>query len=158
MTEEVRWIADEMLGKLARYLRFLGYDVRYAKDMKDGEILEAARAEGRIILTRDELLARRGKARAFRLISPEIERQLSEVRRLFPTLRTEVQFLRCSLCNGNLVIADKSTPAPPKGVPQNVWDTIHEVSICTSCGHAYWEGTHTEEIRQTLARAFQDRP
>ncbi len=158
MAEEIRWIADEMVGKLARYLRFLGYDVVYARGMKDGEILEMARIEHRIILTRDELLATRGKSLGILVHSLDIEGQLREVLRAHPSLRREVQFTRCSLCNGPLVPADKSTPAPPKGVPLDVWTTTREVSVCTRCGHAYWEGTHTGEIRQSLTRAFERIP
>lgn len=155
MAEETRWIADEMVGKLARYLRFLGYDVVYAHGMRDGQILELSRNEQRVILTRDELLATRARSLGVLLRSLDVEGQLREVGRAFPSLRKEVQFTRCSLCNGRLVPADRSTPAPPKGVPLDVWTTTREVSVCPLCGHAFWEGTHTEEIRQALLRAFQ---
>ncbi|MCL4324891.1 MAG: Mut7-C RNAse domain-containing protein [Candidatus Thermoplasmatota archaeon] len=156
--EELRWIADEMLGKLARYLRFLGYDVVYALHRKDGDILEQARTEGRTILTRDELLARRGKQRALLLHSPFVEAQLTEVRRAFPQLRTEVEFTRCTSCNGRLQSADRSTPVPPKGVPEHIWMSPDPVMVCSLCGHAYWEGSHTSEIRATFERAFGTHP
>lgn len=154
MSEEVRWIADEMVGKLARYLRFLGYDVYYARGMMDLEILEMARASGRTILTRDELLAHRGGPRAIRIRSTEILGQLAEVREAFPSLRKKVTFVRCSTCNGQLVLADRSTPAPPKGVPEDVWISGAQVHVCKECNKAYWEGTHTAEIRETFARVF----
>lgn len=152
--EEVRWLADEMVGRLARYLRFLGYDVVYARGLPDRAILELAGAENRTLLTRDALLAKRGGRRAILLRSLEVEGQLREVKRAFPGLRETVSFVRCSTCNGLLRPADRSTPEPPKGVPADVWGSQMEVHLCTACGQAYWEGSHTREIRETLERLF----
>ncbi len=58
MDERPRFLADEMLGTLVKWLRIMGYDTLYAKDMKDGEIAAMARGEGRTLLTRDKALAR----------------------------------------------------------------------------------------------------
>jgi hypothetical protein len=154
METDRRWIADEMLGRLARYLRFLGCDVLYAKGMSDKAILEKARADERVILTRDIILSRRGGFRAILLISPDVNQQLREVKAAYPPLREEVAFVRCSSCNGLLKEVDHSTPVPPKGVPEDVWTSGREVHVCSECGQAYWEGTHTKEIRLTLERVF----
>lgn len=151
---EVRWVVDEMLGRLCRYLRFLGYDALYAKGRKDGEILEIARAEDRTLVTRDELLAHRGGRRAIRVRSGDLVEQLREIRRAYPALRRRVAFVRCTTCNGPLVEADRSTPAPPRGVPEDVWAAGTAVHLCRDCGQAYWEGGHTAEIRATLLRVF----
>jgi uncharacterized protein len=157
MPEERRWICDEMLGRLSRYLRFLGYDVDYARGMKDGDILRQAREQDRWVLTRDKVMAERSR-RVILLHSVEIEEQLRELRGAFPSLRTEVAFVRCSLCNTPLREVDRSTPNPPKGVPEGPWSNGLPIFACPSCGQAYWEGSHTEEIRRALARAFAPSP
>jgi hypothetical protein len=154
MEPERRWIADEMLGRLARYLRFLGYDVLYAKGMSDKAILERAKADDRVIITRDVILSRRGGFRAVLVISPDVNQQLKELKVAYPSLREDVAFLRCSSCNGALSVVDHSTPVPPKGVPEDVWTSGREVHVCVDCGQAYWEGTHTKEIRLTFERVF----
>lgn len=151
--EEPRWICDEMLGRLARYLRFLGYDVEYARGRTDRSILDQARTEDRRVLTRDRGMAERSP-RVTLLRSIEVEEQLREVRAAFPQLRSEVRFVRCSLCNGLLRDADRSSPRPPKGVPEGPWGSGAPIYVCPSCGQAYWEGSHTDEIRRTIARVF----
>lgn len=142
-----------MLGRLARYLRFLGYDAEYARGVTDTQLLRRAREEDRRVLTRDKGLAERSP-RATLIYSVEVEEQLREVRAAFPSLRTEVRFLRCSVCNQLLRQADRSTPNPPRGVPDAVWGGAEPVYTCPGCGQSFWEGSHTAEIRRTLARVF----
>lgn len=154
---EPRWICDEMLGRLARYLRFLGYDVAYARQRTDASILQQAREEDRRVLTRDRAMAERS-TRVLLLHALEVEEQLREVLRAYPELRRGVRFVRCSLCNAPLQQADRSSPGPPKGVPEGPWMSGTPVFLCPSCGQAYWEGTHTEEIRRTISRAFAPPP
>ncbi len=154
MVDETRWLADEMVGRLARYLRFLGYDVEYVRGLVDRKILERARDEDRLLLTRDVQLAQRAGPRAIRLRSPELEEQLREVWHAHPTLRRTVAFVRCSECNGPLQHADRSTPTPPRGVPERIWGSTEEVYVCSRCGQAFWEGSHTREIRKTVERLF----
>lgn len=159
MTDETepRWLVDEMLGRLARYLRFLGYDTEYVRGLRDDQILKKARDEGLRVITRDHDLALRSRG-SIRLRALEVEDQLRELVRAFPALRRTVSFVRCSLCNGPLAAADHSTPSPPKGVPERVWASPEPVYICPRCGQAYWEGTHTVEIRRTFERAFAGSP
>jgi uncharacterized protein len=146
-----RILADEMLGRLARYLRFVGCDVRYVQGVPDEELLRLARAEDRVIVTRDRQLSERA-GRAVLLGSTDIAEQWRAVRRAFPDLAGEVRFERCTECNGVL----ETVPTPPprteaKGVP---WDRVAAglpLYRCSQCGHFYWEGTHTASIRRRLA-------
>src|SRR5579863_2257770 len=96
-----RWIADEMLGRLARYLRFLGEDTEYVRGLSDANLLKRAIAENRWLLTRDRQLGARAP-RAVTLPSSSLVEQLRFLRARFPDLPTEVTFERCSLCNGPL--------------------------------------------------------
>ena len=142
-----------MLGRLARYLRFLGYDVEYAQGIRDDELVRRSREGDRLLVTRDRTLAQRTR-RAVLLTSLDVEGQLKELAQAVPPLKQEVRFVRCSLCNGLLREADRSTPMPPKGVPADRWAAPDPVFVCRSCGQAYWEGDHTREIRRTFARVF----
>ena len=142
-----------MLGRLARYLRFLGHDAEYARDLDDGEILRRAATERRMLLTRDRALARRSPA-ALLLTSPAIDEQLRAIRRAFPDAPYWLAFDRCAECNGPLVRRPTELrPSAARGGrprPQHV----EQVWTCSVCGHEYWEGSHTSAIRARLDRVF----
>ena len=152
-----RFLADEMVGRLARYLRFVGCDTVYVKGLDDDEIAELARTERRILVTRDQALADRVPS-SILLRSPSLADQWNALRAAVPELPSEVRFDRCTHCNGSL---RPHRPAPedprPDGVP---WDRVKEGLVlyrCSDCGHLYWEGTHTEHIR-TQIRAWGGAP
>ncbi|MGD1099492.1 MAG: Mut7-C RNAse domain-containing protein [Thermoplasmata archaeon] len=146
-----RWLADEMVGRLARYLRFVGCDTRYVRGLSDDEVLELARVEDRVILTRDRRLAGRAE-RALLLESPDIAGQWRAVHDAYPGVPTDIRFDRCTECNGNLEKVVEPPPEPRiEGVP---WDRVAQglpLFRCAACGHFYWEGTHTADIRARLA-------
>ncbi len=145
-----RWLVDEMLGRLARYLRFLGYDAEYARGESDDALRRRARAEGRILVTRDRALASRTPG-AVCLASTAIDGQWRELRAQVPDLGSEVRFVRCSRCNGALrpVAADALDPST---LPRERSDRVSSLHRCDRCGHVYWEGTHTAAIRESLRR------
>lgn len=148
-----RWLADEMLGRLSRYLRFCGQDVEYARGLSDEEIRQRAQAERRTLLTRDRLLAARTPG-AVLLRTVQVGAQLREVQGAVPGLLWKVRFERCSICNG---VLEPWSPPPgepwppevphPKGVDPP--DAV-VVYACRKCGHRYWEGSHTARIRRDL--------
>ncbi len=146
-----RWIADEMVGRLARYLRFVGCDTLYARGWSDEEIVTRARAEDRVVLTRDRALAARA-TRAFLLTSVTLSEQWKAVRAAFPSVPSEPRFERCSECNGPLGPYEPS-PTDPRAnrVP---WERVERglaLYRCAGCGHLYWEGSHTANVRARLA-------
>jgi uncharacterized protein len=150
-----RWLADEMVGRLARYVRFVGGDVVYVRGASDDEILERARVEGRVILTRDRALAARAD-RALLLTSSAIRDQWREVRGAWPEIGSEVRFLRCSECNGELSPYRRGTdPRREVGLPSEQRAPGLALFACAACGHLYWEGSHTASIRARL-RAWSD--
>lgn len=147
-----------MLGRLARYLRFVGCDVVRVHGLTDHEILERAEREGRRILTRDRQLATRSP-RAVLVRSPWLDEQWREVRRAWPDLPDVVRFDRCSACNGVLGPYRVGTePAREVGLPRDLLARGVEVFGCLSCGHLYWEGSHTARIRARIARWRTEAP
>ena len=145
-----RLIADEMVGSLARYLRMMGCDTRYARGWSDEEILDHANAEGRVLLTRDRQLARRA-AKAVLLTSSRLEDQVRMTWAALPGVPSEVRFDRCTVCNGLLARYEPAVDAPrQEGVP---WDRVAKglpLFRCNDCGHLYWEGSHTANVRRRL--------
>ncbi len=145
-----RFIADVMLGRLARWLRVLGYDTLYFTDMDDDTLAERARAEDRILLTRDVELARRRRLRVVLLDDDQTEAQLREVvRRLH--LSTDEAFSRCINCN--LPLVEFSLDEARELVPPYVFATHDRFRRCPNCGKVYWRGTHWAHMREILESA-----
>jgi uncharacterized protein with PIN domain len=145
------WWADEMLGRLARYLRIVGMDTAYRTGLDDEELLRCAATEHRTVITRDRGLARRADG-AVLLASVAIEDQWRELHARFPQIPTEPRFERCTLCNGPLgPLSPEDTLATVSAVPARVRDSGTSLYRCASCGHVYWEGSHTASVRRRLA-------
>ena len=143
----LRLLADGMLGTLAKWLRLLGYDTAYDNVAADPELARRARAEGRVLLTRDrELSARRG-LRTVLLQSEVLEEQVQEVQAaLGPP--PDPALSRCAVCNTELELI---TPADVASrVPPYVLRTQSDFRRCPGCGRVYWPGTHVEEMRDQL--------
>jgi uncharacterized protein len=153
--DEPRWLVDEMLGRLARYLRFLGYDAENVRGVADDEIVRRARAENRRVVTRDRALAR-ALPDSVLLTRTDIAGQMRELQTAFPTLRLDVRLDRCSLCNGRLSITERVPPEAARAVsvPLEVREGRISLYSCTQCGHLYWEGSHTQSVRSRLAEWF----
>lgn len=145
-----RLLADEMLGSLARWLRIMGYDTTYAQDVTDGEVLSRARAEGRIVLTRDHQLAERAGGQGLLVESDALEDQLAQVSGALG-LTFEERSTRCTICNGALRDAspEEWTKAPPR-----VRESQERVFICQDCGQLYWRGSHWSKITERLERVL----
>lgn len=146
-------MVDEMLGRLARYLRFMGFDTVYARGVSDEEIRTRSEREERILVTRDRSLAARTPG-AVPLRATDIDGQLSELRRAFPAIRWEIRAERCTLCNGRLA---RWTPGPeesiPEGTPREHLERGVALYRCSSCDQMYWEGSHAVRVRERIALA-----
>lgn len=148
-----RFIADAMLGRLARWLRTLGYDTAYEDDIADGELARRAVVEGRHILTRDRKLFDEWRiAGGLEIGSEEPLEQLSEVVAAFDLAPPDRLFTRCRVCNAVLepVGAEKVAGMVPPGVRQRRRD----FSRCPDCGRVYWEGSHTDRMRAVIEAVF----
>ena len=143
-----RFIADVMVGRLARWLRIAGFDVLYSNAFEDDEIIAIARRDGRIILTRDRgLEARVEPAEVILIQNDDYESQLRQVLGKFPRQTAEL-FSRCPECNGELEPVDKETVF--ERIPPYVYLTQEEFARCTRCDRVYWHGTHAGAMERKL--------
>jgi uncharacterized protein with PIN domain len=135
-----------MLGRLAKWLRLVGYDAAYWRDGSDEALIAAARAEDRLIITRDrQLAARRGVAAVF-VCADGLDEQIAEVRSAVGGAPRP--FTRCPECNGRLMdLAHEDARAL---VPPYVWHTQTEFHRCGECGRVYWKGTHWPAVAARL--------
>ncbi|MFQ5944768.1 MAG: Mut7-C RNAse domain-containing protein [Anaerolineae bacterium] len=145
----MRFLADSMLGQLAKWLRLLGYDTLYLPHFEDGELVRRARAEDRVVLTRDRHLSRRGGLESLLVRSDDPAEQLTEVvERL--ELSAEQQSPRCPACNHTLEQVGK--PSIRDRVPPYVFAKHTRFRRCPECGRVYWRGTHWNRIQGRLER------
>ncbi len=149
----LRFLADSNVGRLARWLRALGYDARYEPSLSDPELVRLALAEERVLLTRDrDLLQRRvfarGGARAVLLQHDRVLDQLRQVIRELE-LRPEAALTRCLECNQEL--QPRTPAAVADRVPPYVRATQRRYSECPGCHRVYWAGTHWTRMRGILA-------
>ncbi len=139
-----RFIADAMLGKLARWLRLLGYDTLYSQE-DDILVAQHARSEDRILLTRDRGLAVRRGLNAVLLTSTALDLQLTELNAVIPI---PPRAPRCMACN--VLLESISLEIARPHIPPFVAETHNEFHRCPQCGGIFWPGTHWDSIRQRL--------
>jgi uncharacterized protein with PIN domain len=138
----MKLLCDHMLGSLARWLRFMGYDTAYPEPGPDRALVERVRLEDRILLTRDKELAARVTG-AIRIHSDILEEQVREVAASLP-LRLVNPLSRCSICNEVLVGVPLSEVKDL--VPEGVRSRHRTFWRCTSCGRIYWRGSHWDKM------------
>lgn len=143
-------LADAMLGKLARWLRVLGYDAVYMQG-EDPALAHRARAEDRILLTRDRELSRRRGLSAVLISSQSLPEQIAQVvTRVGPI--PEGAPARCMTCNAPLERISVETARA--SVPPYVAKTQKLFHRCPECGRIYWRGTHWEGIERQIQEAL----
>jgi uncharacterized protein with PIN domain len=151
--DTLHFICDVHLGRLAAYLRMLGFNTHYSNDQDDPELAEIAASQGRVLLTRDVGLLKRSAVvyGAFvRATGPEA--QLREVAQRFDLRRHVVAFQRCIRCNGEtrpVSKADILDQLQPK--TRRYYD---EFWRCEACAQIYWRGTHVSQMQAVIDRAL----
>jgi uncharacterized protein with PIN domain len=153
MTTAPRFAVDAMLGRLARWLRVLGYDACYDLAIADDVLVRMAADEDRILLTRDRHLLR--ELRPPRAVEVRQDDPLLQLRELVTALGLSPPselFTRCLLCNAPLRILpwDEALPLVPAGVRE----LPGFVRQCPSCGRLYWDGSHVRRMRAALERTL----
>ena len=148
-----RLMADAMLGRLARWLRILGYDTAYERNVADNVLIERVIEEGRWLLTRDTYLVQRRvlRGRHTLIASDDVEEQL---RQLHQDLKLDLDLnrqrgYRCGDCNIVLMSISHAHAIPL--VPPFVAQQYREFLQCPQCHRVFWPGTHWNDLLKRLA-------
>jgi uncharacterized protein len=151
----VDFVLDGMLGKLARWLRMMGHDVKYSNNMDDAELLAITKAENRVLLTRDFALYQQAISKNLEAYYAEglteAERLAELSKRFGIALNIDLEKSRCPKCNTQLKPVSKEEVADK--IEENTLLHYDEFWLCPNCGTVYWQGAHWTKIRVTLKEA-----
>ena len=148
---EPRFVADVMLGRLAKWLRIAGFDVVYSNKFTDDELIAISNLEGRVLLSRDTRLLIRKPVREFIFLkSQDIQKQIRQVFETMHIAALASLLTRCLSCNEILIETPRESVR--ERVPVFVYETQSRFKSCPKCGKIFWAGTHRNAVVQTLQK------
>ena len=146
---DLRFILDVHLGKLAKYMRMLGFDSLYQNDYTDNQIIMISKKTGRVILTRDKaLLKSKAVSRGYLLKNTEINSQIKEVVDRFQLLSLAKPFSLCLSCN--LPVKRVEKESLKETLPPLIYSQFTEFSKCPGCGKIFWKGSHYSAMKRFI--------
>jgi uncharacterized protein len=149
LPEEPRFVLDVHLGKLARYLRLLGFDASYNNAADDDALVERASRDERILLTRDRgLLMRRAVTLGYFVRKDDPRKQVAEVVRRFDLANCLEPFTRCMNCNGRLASVDKASIEHQ--LEPGTCRHFDHFWRCRDCRQIYWQGSHCKQLERMI--------
>ncbi|KAA3620371.1 MAG: twitching motility protein PilT [Calditrichaeota bacterium] len=148
------FVLDVHLGKLARMLRLLGFDIKYENDFDDPEIVQISLTENRIILTRDRrVFYAKEVTHGYWVRSTDALQQVEEVLNRFDLHASVQPFHRCTACNGRI------QPVPKQSILHRLQPKtiryFNDFFQCVSCDRIYWKGSHFQKLQKKLQREFK---
>ena len=153
-----RFVVDINVGRLAKWLRIMGYDTLFPREGGDNELVRIALREGRVLVTRDAGIVRRRAVRLqqMRVVWIKDDDLRGQLRQLVGELNLDVTggFSRCVLCNQGLDSIAKADAA--ERLPPYVLQTQSHFMECPQCLRLYWRGTHWSNMRSELDRALAE--
>jgi len=153
--ENLKFIVDINVGKLAKWLRMMGYDTLLFDGDDDWRMIIIALEEGRVIITKDTQIAKRGvitsgRLKAILITSDKSEQQIQQV---VETLNLDYQYRPFTLClECNQLLVERSKQEVEDRVPPYVFQTQNEYVECPACHRIYWKGTHWKAMTEKLQR------
>ncbi len=148
--DDPRFVLDVHLGRLAAYLRMLGFDTFYRSCFDDAEIAAIAAEERRVLLTRDRGLLKRGNVtQGYWLRETDSRRQAAEIIARFDLARAIRPFTRCMACNTELVDVPKQRVLDR--LPPRTAESYDDFRQCPRCRRVYWKGSHYRRMEQWIA-------
>ena len=147
-----------MLGKLTRWLRMLGHNVKYSNDLDDSQLIAIAKKEGRILLTRDLELYQHATAKGIKAFYVKGQTEAEELARLSKKFRIKLDIdmatSRCPKCNTRVKAIVKEKVEDK--VEKTTFSHYNAFWECPGCGKIYWQGAHWTRIRKTLETALKN--
>ena len=144
-----------MLGKLSRWLRMLGHDVHYYRAADDKKLIENAKSEKRVLLTRDLELYQQAVSQGLEAVfidAKDKSTKLADLANQFGfKLKIDLNVSRCPKCNASLISVSKD--AVVDQVPKSTTTYYNDFWKCLECGQVYWQGAHWKHIEKTLEEA-----
>jgi uncharacterized protein len=149
--EKLLFIVDAMLGKLAKKLRLLGYDSLYSSSIADDEIIQLAKNENRILVTKDVLLSQKAEKQQIMTIQITSDDEIEQFLQINGKTKlgkctVSGSKSRCPLCNGELQYTEKNDVS--EKVPTGVLENMNDFWTCNDCKKIYWEGTHIKNLQK----------
>lgn len=144
----VKFLADVHLGRLAKYLRLLGFDTLYFTNIDDNEIIDIAKKEKRVVLTKDRRLCERIKDICYLVKSKGPKEQIREVAKEFNLKKDAKPFTRCLKDNALLEKVEKEKILDR--LPPKVKIFYDDFKICPLCHQLYWLGSHYERMKKFM--------
>jgi len=151
------FVVDVNLGKLARRLRMLGFDVLYDAGFHDDEVAAISAEQHRIVLTRDRrLLFIKCITHGYWVRSVQVDEQVREVLTRFDLVRRIRVFARCIVCNGELIsVAKQDVDAELEPRTRRYFERFRR---CPNCRKVYWEGSHVDDMRKRYLDGIAGNP
>lgn len=147
------FVADCHLGKLAKYLRLMGFDTLYFTQIEDSDLIALAVEQNRIILTRDKELSKRHNAPVLFLESIDTKTQLQTMISHFRLKEHPAPFSRCIVCNTPLQVVDKAKVLDR--LPEKVKRYFSYFEYCPLCDRVYWQGDHYRHMKKFLENVLR---
>lgn len=150
--DDARFVCDLHLGKLARLLRFCGFDTVWDRTLREPGLALLAAREGRAVLSRHRALLKRNAVNRGLLVrANDADTQLVEALRRFGLADRITSPGRCTRCNGEL--EPRRRDQVPVPIPPRTAAWLDRYWLCRDCGHLFWEGTHVARLQARVARA-----
>ena len=153
------FFVDAMLGNIAKKLRLMGYDTKYFSDVEDESLIQTAKKDNRIVISRDEDLVRISTKNDVNGIFIHSDKEVEQFYEILDYLNLETveisgEKARCPNCNSTTESIDKKNIY--QKIPQKVLDYNEKFWICKNCDQIFWEGTHIQNL-QRLVRVLNER-
>ncbi len=133
-----------MLGRLAKWMRLLGFDTAYFRNINGKTIIYHSRKEGRTILTRSKIMSEKYDDS----ILIESENLMDQLKQITNIVKINLPFSRCPVCNTKTEKASKEEVK--NAVPAYIFEIHNDFKRCPECGKVFWKGTHYKEIKKVI--------
>jgi len=154
LPESIRFLVDQHLGTLARYLRMFGIDTAYNENLLDHDLAEKANREDRILITRDHSILKRNELKfGYYVYADNLDSQLEELTLQFNLTEYISLFSRCLECNSVLHRVEKAKIE--HRLQNKVWEGHDTFTICENYDKIYWKGTHYQRMKQKIENILE---